>query len=321
VDFTAGSATLAGTSLTATSVVVTGAAVTLSGALSLSHTVLVTSPALRVAAAGATLSGVGALELTNLATNALKGGALTNSAKILGAGLISVGGLTNSGTINADFTNLLTLTVGASTIGNSGLIESTSTGGVTIASALANTGTLIVAKGVLKAGGAVTGTGVVKIAGGVADFAAAFSENVAFTSTTGVLELAKSVSYAGSISGFSKTGTTSLDLLDIGFVSGTTKASYSGTTTSGTLTVTDGTHTAKIHLTGNYTASTWTLSSDGHGGTKVVDPTALAGGAPPLQPLVAAMAAFGAKAGEPVHAAGVMALAAGVLVAPRVAAA
>ncbi|HXV00121.1 MAG TPA: hypothetical protein VG166_06465 [Caulobacteraceae bacterium] len=291
VDFTAGSDTLAGTQLTATSIVVTGAAVTLSGALGLSHTVKVTSPSLRVAAAGATLSGAGTLELTNVATNALKGGALTNGARIRGAGLISVSGLTNSGTIDADFTNLLTLSVGTSTITNSGILESTASGGLTLASALANTGALVVNKGVLTASRAVTGTGTVRIGGGTADFAAAFSQNVAFTSTTGVLELAQSVSYTGHISGFSKTGTTSLDLVDIGFVSGTTKASYSGTTASALLTVTDGTHTAKIHLTGNYTASTWTLSSDGHGGTKVVDPT------PSIQPLISAMAGLGGGAG------------------------
>jgi hypothetical protein len=40
------------------------------------------------------------------------------------------------------------------------------------------------------------------------------------------------------------------------------------------LTVTDGSHTANIALTGNYLSSTWTLSSDGHGGTFVVDPPA-----------------------------------------------
>src|SRR4029077_1948201 len=40
----------------------------------------------------------------------------------------------------------------------------------------------------------------------------------------------------------------------------------------GTLTVSDGTHTAKITLLGDYSLSTFTPSSDGHGGTSVVDP-------------------------------------------------
>jgi hypothetical protein len=39
-----------------------------------------------------------------------------------------------------------------------------------------------------------------------------------------------------------------------------------------TLTVTDGHATDTLHLVGNYTASTWTFSSDGSGGTTVVDP-------------------------------------------------
>jgi hypothetical protein len=36
--------------------------------------------------------------------------------------------------------------------------------------------------------------------------------------------------------------------------------------------VTDGTHTANIALLGNYLASTFVTSSDGHGGTAIVDP-------------------------------------------------
>ncbi|WP_291736527.1 hypothetical protein, partial [Bradyrhizobium sp.] len=49
---------------------------------------------------------------------------------------------------------------------------------------------------------------------------------------------------------------------------------FSGNTTRGTLTVTDGTVTASVALLGNYMASTFTASSDGHGGTLVVDPPA-----------------------------------------------
>jgi hypothetical protein len=57
-------------------------------------------------------------------------------------------------------------------------------------------------------------------------------------------------------------------------------ASYSGDTSSGTLSVTDGAHTANIALLGNYLASTFVASSDGHGGTSVIDPPGL--GANPL---------------------------------------
>ncbi len=63
-----------------------------------------------------------------------------------------------------------------------------------------------------------------------------------------------------------------LDLRDIGFGPGTT-VGYSGSSLGGTLTVSDAqNHTAHITLAGNYTSSTFTLSSDGHGGTTVIDP-------------------------------------------------
>jgi hypothetical protein len=130
------------------------------------------------------------------------------------------------------------------------------------------------------------------ISGGTADFASTFTENVTFSGTTGVLELAKSQTYTGSITGLStSSGGSTLDLLDISFVSGTTKATFSGTSTSGTLTVTDGTHTAKISLIGNYLGHSFTTASDGHGGTTVSDPAM--SGTGHITPLVTAMAAFG----------------------------
>ena len=107
-----------------------------------------------------------------------------------------------------------------------------------------------------------------------------------------MLELANSQHFTGTVSGFSKTGTTSLDLRDITFTSGTTKESYSGTTTSGVLTVTSGSEVAHITLEGNYTTSTFDLSSDGHEGTTLVDPAAVS--APTgTSPLITAMAGFG----------------------------
>ena len=44
----------------------------------------------------------------------------------------------------------------------------------------------------------------------------------------------------------------------------------------GTLNVKDGTYMANIALIGNYMASIFVAGSDGHGGTSVVDPPALA---------------------------------------------
>jgi large repetitive protein len=47
---------------------------------------------------------------------------------------------------------------------------------------------------------------------------------------------------------------------------------YTGSNSPGTLTVSDGTITASIVLLGSYSLANFTTSSDGHGGTLVVDP-------------------------------------------------
>jgi hypothetical protein len=157
---------------------------------------------------------------------------------------------------------------------NAGLIEALGSGARLTLAAVANTGTLLAATGgELIAGGAVTGTGVGQVNGGTLDVVKAFHENVAFTGSTGVLELGDSTAYNGQVSGFSKTGQTSFDLADIGFTN-IHQASFSGTTSGGVLTVSDGTHTAHIHLVGDYTSLFWVTESDGHGGVSVRDTTA-----------------------------------------------
>jgi hypothetical protein len=172
---------------------------------------------------------------------------------------------------------------------------------MTIKSAIANTGLIEAVKGNLTVLGAVTGTGTALANGATLYFASSFSENVKF-GATGVLELAQSTAYGGTITGFSKLGTTQLDLLDIGFVAGVTKATYAGTTTAGTLTVTDGTHTAHIKLAGNYLASTFVVANDNHGGTLIHDPTAPA--LPSPAAMASAMAGLGGSSGAALAALG-----------------
>jgi hypothetical protein len=180
---------------------------------------------------------------------------------------------------------------------NASVIETSGKSAVlSLKGAVANTGTLYAAGGVLSVTGAVTGTGSARISVGTLDLGSTFTQNVTFAGTTGVLELAKSATYTGTITGFSKTATTSLDLLDIAFVAGT-KATYSGTATSGTLTVTDGTHTAHLKFSGNYLTSTWVVSTDSHGGTKVVDPMKPGSGPVPDHPLIGAIAGFAPSTG------------------------
>jgi len=211
------------------------------------------------------------------------GGAVTLAAgqTVQSAGILNLGG------------------TGKNSIANAGLIETTGAGNLTLAGALTNNGTVAANGGTLVAGGSITGSGAFDIGGGTLDVTVAFAHNVTFTATAGVLELSQSQGYTGTITGFSKTGGTSLDLSDIGFVS-SAEATYSGTKTGGVLTVTDGTHTARISLKGNYLTSTFIASSDGHGGTDVVDPKANAGVGPaPMgsaQVFIAAMASLGNSA-------------------------
>ena len=209
------------------------------------------------------LTGGGSIALGDNANNIVtgKGGkvVLTNvDNTISGAGLLGMGTLVlvnqAAGVINASGTLALTIDTGANTITNAGLIEATGAGGGVIQSAVKNTGMLAAAGGDLTVNGAVTGNGSATINGATLDLGSSFTENVTFTGTSGVLELAQSQTYTGKVTGFSLTGGTSLDLRDIAFVSAG-EATFSGNKTSGVLTVTDGTHTAHITLIGNYTSS------------------------------------------------------------------
>jgi hypothetical protein len=173
-------------------------------------------------------------------------------------------------------------------LANAGTLEAKSAGTSTIRVNIANTGVIEVVSGTLRVTGSVTGAGSVRIADATADFTTAFAEHVTFTAhSTGLLQLSRSRSYTGTVSGLPSSGTDALDLEDIDFTSGKTTASYSGTASVGVLTVTDGTHTAKIKLRGDYLGSIFTLSSDGHGGTLVRDPAPAS-----TRALVAAIASF-----------------------------
>jgi hypothetical protein len=305
--FTGGADMFASFTLSTASATISNSAVTLSGAITLGHTLTANTPSLIIATAGASLTGGGELLLGGVATNAITGASATATLtnvddKLVGSGALGNGKMIlvnqSSGTIDGNGAVALTINTGTSTIANAGLMEAGPGGALVIQSAIANTGTLG-ASGALTVNGAVSGAGTVRISAGTADFASTFTESVSFL-TSGELALAKSQTYTGTISGFSKTGATSLDLLDITFGTGT-KATYSGTATAGTLTVTDGTHTAKIKLSGNYTTSTFDVSSDGRGGTMVADPTppAQARQITPAPPhaFIAAMAGFGAPGG------------------------
>jgi len=94
--------------------------------------------------------------------------------------------------------------------------------------------------------------------------------------STGNLVLDHASQFTGTLIGLTGDGTASnsnhIDLKDITYATGTS-ASFSGNTSGGVLTVIDAqNHAAHLSVVGDYTHSTFGLSSDGSGGTLVIDP-------------------------------------------------
>jgi hypothetical protein len=110
------------------------------------------------------------------------------------------------------------------------------------------------------------------------EVASPFSGSVTFAGATGRLKLDDPASFSGTVAGMSGRDTIDFANIDPAKVQ---PPSYTGDASGGTLNVTDGTHGGNIALLGNYMASVFVPSSDGHGGTSVVDPPALGG----VQPL------------------------------------
>ena len=106
--------------------------------------------------------------------------------------------------------------------------------------------------------------------GATVEIDGASAQSVTFLGTTGTLVLKDSSGFTGQVSGLAEAD--ALDLADVHYGANTT-AAFSGDANGGTLTITDGTHTAQIAMLGDYLGSGWTLSSDGNGGTVVVDPS------------------------------------------------
>ncbi|WFU39379.1 Ig-like domain-containing protein [Bradyrhizobium sp. CB82] len=113
-------------------------------------------------------------------------------------------------------------------------------------------------------------------AGATLELSGAASGSITFKAATGNLTLDHAAEFTGTLIGLAGDGTSAnsnhLDLKDIVYGAGTS-ASFSGSTAGGTLTVVDAqNHTAHISLVGDYTKSSFNLSSDGTGGTLVIDP-------------------------------------------------
>ena len=123
----------------------------------------------------------------------------------------------------------------------------------------------------LSGSGSSIGTNSLVVGNGAsAELTGAYSGSVSFAGATGSLIIDHSANFNGTIGGQLAIGDV-IDLADINAGAGAT-LSYSGNNSPGTLTVSDGVHTANFALLGNYTLANFTASSDGHGGTSIVDP-------------------------------------------------
>ncbi|WP_210243716.1 calcium-binding protein [Mesorhizobium sp. B2-5-7] len=226
---------------------------------------------------GVTLQGGGQIVLSDSEANVISGTAadvtLTNvdntisGAGQLGGGLLS---LDNQGTILATGIHALVIDTGGSTVANSGILEATGSGGLTVNGAVANSGLIWANGGDIVIGGQVTGEGDA-IIGNMSqlEFHAASSTNVAFAAdAAGTLQLDDSFDFSGSIAGI--TNDDKVDLGDILFGTATSAVYHMNQDGSGgTLLVSDGTHDATLHIIGAYDADSFTVADDGTGRTVV----------------------------------------------------
>ena len=159
---------------------------------------------------------------------------------------------------------------GANTVSNSGILEATGSGGLTIHSDVANSGLLWANGGNITIDGAVSGNGTVDIEGQATfEFGAASSANAMFgPGAAGTIKLDDSADFTGTVSGFGADDR--IDLSDIAFATGVTTnylANQGGT--GGTLVVSNGTTTANIAFMGQYQSADFHAASDNDGGTVV----------------------------------------------------
>ena len=152
---------------------------------------------------GVTLDGGGRIVLSdsdeNIISGASSGVSLNNvDNTISGAGQIGDGELrlTNAGTIDASGSHVLAIDTGSNIVINSGVLEASGSGGLNVASSIANSGVLWANGSSVVVQGDVSGNGIARIDGaGVLDFEASATANVAFGSgAAGTLKLGELIS-------------------------------------------------------------------------------------------------------------------------------
>jgi autotransporter passenger strand-loop-strand repeat protein len=153
------------------------------------------------------------------------------------------------------------------------LVVSSGASGIVQSGGMASATSVVLGALTVSAGGSLTGG--LSISGGKAIISGtvAAGQVVKYGGAGGTLALTNGASFAATISGL--TGTADkIDLLGFAYNSATETKTFTEASgnTSGTLVVSSGGVTESLTLLGNYVTSNFILSSDGTGGTLIVDP-------------------------------------------------
>ncbi len=225
---------------------------------------------------GLTLQGGGSLLLSDSPGNLIfgtdTGVTFTNVDNLIsGAGQLGGGQLTlvNQGTITGSGFYALDIDTGENTVVNSGVLESSGTGGLVVHGDIFNSGLLWANGGSFTVEGDVTGGGSALIDGnGTFVFDGLFSSTVAINdAASGTLMLTHSAQFAGSITGFD--GNDHIFLGDISADAATLKYTENADGNGGVLTIADATHAANITLQGQYDALEFQFATHATGGTSI----------------------------------------------------
>src|SRR5258707_11556574 len=256
-----------------------GAVMPLSGTIHNTGTIALTSTGhetdLQLIEHGVTLQGGGSIVLSDSDANFISG---TSSAVTLdnedntipGAGQLGNGELTltNAGTIDATGIHALTIDTGSNWVFNSGVLEASGSGGLTVASSIANSGVLWANGSTLKVQGQVSGNGTAAIDGtATLDLEASATINVLFGSGAGTLKLGDSFHFNGTITGFGNSDI--IDLANIASANVSIGYHENAAGTGGTLAISDGAQTLELSLLGDYSADKLRIVPDQLHGTLI----------------------------------------------------
>ncbi|WP_128923037.1 VCBS domain-containing protein [Bradyrhizobium guangxiense] len=226
---------------------------------------------------GATLDGGGSIVLSDSDLNIISGTSsnvtLDNKDNtISGAGQLGNGelSLTNAGTIAATGTHQLVIDTGSNLVQNSGVLEASGSGGLTIISSVENSGLLWAHGAKLTVQGTIAGNGSAVVdGGGILDLEASSTANVSFGSETGgTLALGDVFHFNGVISGFKASDV--IELENINPNGSTISYLENSEGTGGLLTIANGSQVAHLSFSGDYSADNFAIVSDQVNATSII---------------------------------------------------